>query len=296
LRQAVYRNGEKGYMMQRTPLKEIAILALIVAVSLVLALGIAYLLPGGDGSGDQETGGSALDSISIPLENNLKDLIKEQIDAENRYITHPEVVKAIDTIKERFLPLLDYNPFIIDIRVIESSTVNAVAFPGGFIIIYSGLIKYTDNAEELASIIAHELAHVVHRDSMHLLIRNFTISFLFNLVSGGRSPELANEIIRTLINSSYSREAEQSADSFARELLMAAQINPLHMAHMFEKFEKIAGEDASFFKYFDTHPALDSRRKKALESAAEFAKMYDQEDKLSVDWSEVKKALPSILD
>jgi predicted Zn-dependent protease len=283
-------------MMKKTPLKELALFTLIIAASLALALGIAYLIPGEEDGGDRETGGSALDSISIPLENNLKDLIKEQIDAEERYITHPQVEKAIEKIKARFLPLIDNNPFTIDIWVIESPTVNAMTFPGGFIIVYSGLIKYTDNAEELASIIAHELGHVVHRDSMNLLVKSFTVSFLFNVISGGRSPELANEIIRNLINSSYSREAEQSADSFAMELLTKARINPLHMAHMFEKFEKIAGQNRELLKYFDTHPALDSRRKKALESAAEFANMYDHEDGLNIDWSAVKKALPSILD
>jgi predicted Zn-dependent protease len=271
--------------------KEFIILLFILIGSVLIAFGALLLFPN-----EENKKLSLLDSTSITLEKNIKEIIKIQLDSEERYITHPAVINAITKIEKRLLPLIDDNPFTVEIVVVESSAVNAVAFPGGLIVIFSELINYTDNAEELASIIAHELGHVVHRDSMNLLIRNFTISFLFNLVSGGRSPELANEIIRNLINSSYSREAEESADSFARELLIAAQINPLHMAHMFEKFEKIAGEDESFFKYFDTHPPLESRRKKALESAAEFAKMYDHEDTLSADWSAVKKALPSILD
>jgi len=282
--------------MQRTPLKEILIFIIIIAASILIALGIVYLLPSGENSSGQDTGGSAIDSISISLENNLKDLIKEQIDAENRYITHPDVTKALAEIKHRFLPLIENNSFDVDILVIKSDMVNAMAFPGGLIIIYSGLIKYTDNAEELAAIIAHELGHVVHRDSMNLLVRSFTISFLLNIVSGGRSPELANEIIRSLINSSYSREQEEGADSFAFELLIKAGINPLHMAHMFEKFEKIAGTDEEIFRYFSTHPPLDTRRKKALESAVEFSNRYSEENKFTSDWDAVKKALPSVFD
>ncbi|MBN1798470.1 MAG: M48 family metallopeptidase [Spirochaetales bacterium] len=282
--------------MQRTPLKELTVFAIIVATSILIALGVVYLLPGGNSDSGQDADGSGLDSISISLENNLKELIKAQIDAENRYLTHPRVIGAITEIKDRFLPLIENNPFEVDILVIESPTVNAMAFPGGLVIIYSGLIKYTDSAEELAGIIAHELGHVVHRDSMNLLVRSFTVSFLINVVSGGRSPELANEIIRDLINSSYSREQEQSADSFAFELLTDAGINPLHLAHMFEKFEKITGPDRGLLKYISTHPSLDSRRKKALESALEFSNTHPEENKFNSDWSQVKKALPSVLD
>jgi predicted Zn-dependent protease len=239
---------------------------------------------------------SILDSATIALEKNLKNLIKVQLDAEVKYITNPVVTAAVDQIQDRLLSQVKDTPFQVEILVVDSPTVNAVAFPGGLMVIFSGLIEYTDSAEELASIMDHELGHVVHRDSMHLLERNFTLSFLLNLASGGRSPQVAGAIVRDLINSSYSREQEESADNFALELLARAGINPLHMAHMFEIFEKMSGSQSGLLKYFSTHPPLDSRRKQALESAAEFAETHAEEKKFTIDWAKVKKALPSVLD
>jgi predicted Zn-dependent protease len=282
--------------VNKTPIKEIIILIVILAASILLAVGIVRLISKPGKGGKDESGTRPIDSISIGMENNIRGLIKTQLDAEERYLKNKDVTDAVTKIKDRLLPLIKDNPFKVDILVVDSPTVNAVTFPGGLIVVYSGLIKYTNNAEELASIITHELGHVVHRDSMNLLVRNFTLSFLLNLVGAGKSPQLANEIIRNLINSSYSREQEESADSFALELLTKAGIDPLHMAHMFETFQKLSGSDKGLLKYFSTHPALDSRRKKALESAALFAKNHIKEKKFDIDWSKVKKALPSVLD
>jgi predicted Zn-dependent protease len=282
--------------VSRTLFKEIILLGIIVLGSVLVAVGAAWFISGTSGGEQEQTERSALESVSITMENNLRDLIKTQLDAEEKYVTSPVVTGAVTRIKDRLLPLVKENPFKVEILVVDSPMVNAVTFPGGLMVVFSGLIKYTDSAEELASIIAHELGHVVHRDSMHLLVRNFTLSFLLNFLSGGRTPQLADEIIRNLLNSSYSREQEERADGFAFTLLTKAGINPLHMAHMFEKFEKMSGSQSGLLKYFNTHPPLDSRRKQALESAAEFAETNTEEKKFMIDWSKVKKALPSVMD
>jgi predicted Zn-dependent protease len=283
-------------MRPKTPFNEVIILLIIIAASIMLAVGIFLLLaPGNDKTG-KDTASGVPDSLSVSLEKKLGGLIKSQLDAENRYLTQPVITSALKEIQGRLLPLIKDNPFQVQILVLESPTVNALAFPGGLIIIFSSLIKYTDNAGQLAGIIAHELGHVIHRDAMNLLARNFTVAFLLNIISGGRSPELVNEIINDLVNSNYSREQEQSADSFAFDLLIRAGINPLHLAEMFEKFQKISGSDEGILKYFNTHPPLAERRRKALESSLEFSKLYPEEKKLSVDWIALKRSLPSPLD
>jgi predicted Zn-dependent protease len=271
------------------PSREMIIFFSIIIGCIIILLASSLFFP-------SPSNQSILDSATISLEKNLKNLIKIQLDAEVTYVTNPTVIDAVTRIEDRLLPLIKDSPFQPEILVVDSPTVNAAAFPGGLLVIFSGLIKYTDNAEELASIMAHELGHVVHRDSMHLLERNFTLSFLLNLAAGGRSPQIGGEIVRNLLNSSYSREQEERADGFAFTLLTKAGINPLHMAHMFEKFEKMSGSQSGLLKYFNTHPPLDSRRKQALESAAEFAETNTEEKKFMIDWSKVKKALPSVTD
>jgi predicted Zn-dependent protease len=273
--------------------RQVVNLLIIIAGSILLALAVVFIFPL-LGLGGQDGGRPTIfDAAGISLEKSLKDLIKSQIEAEDKIVTRPAVAGAMEKLSARLLPLIKDNPFQVEILVVESPTVNALAFPGGLVVIFSGLIENTDNAFELAGILAHELGHVAHHDSMNLIVRHFTVAILLNIVSGGRSPQEVNDIINSVVNSGYSREQEQSADDFAFDLLSRAGINPLHMAHMFEKFEKIGGENDGLLKYFTTHPPLAERRQKALERAAEFSKIYKEEKQFDIDWAAVKKALPA---
>jgi len=100
--------------------------------------------------------------------------------------------------------------------VLSSEISNAIALPGGRVYLFSALLDKADNPDEIAGVLAHEFGHVARRDNMRHLIReggsSFLIGLLFGDVTGSGALIFAS---RTLINSSYSREAEHDADSFA---------------------------------------------------------------------------------
>ncbi|GKQ54168.1 M48 family metallopeptidase [Bradyrhizobium sp. Ce-3] len=104
--------------------------------------------------------------------------------------------------------------------VLATSVPNAFALPGGKVFLFDGLLEKAENPDEIAGVLAHELGHLRHRDSMRELIHNggtsFLIGLLFGDVTGSGALIFAS---RSLVTSSYSREAESNADTFAIETM-----------------------------------------------------------------------------
>ena len=98
--------------------------------------------------------------------------------------------------------------------VLSTPVPNAFALPGGKVYLFNGLLAKAENADEIAGVLAHELGHLKHRDNMRGLIHNggtsFLIGLLFGDVTGSGALIFAS---RTLVTNSYSREAEQDADT-----------------------------------------------------------------------------------
>ena len=108
----------------------------------------------------------------------------------------------------------------IQTAVLATPIPNAFALPGGKVYLFSGLLAKADSADEIAGVLAHELGHLRHRDGTRNLIYNggtsFLIGLLFGDVTGSAAVIFAT---RSLVSASYSREAEQNADTFSIDLM-----------------------------------------------------------------------------
>ena len=104
--------------------------------------------------------------------------------------------------------------------VLATAVPNAFALPGGKVFLFDGLLAKAENPDEIAGGLAHELGHLRHRDSMRELIHNggtsFLIGLLFGDITGSGALIFAS---RSLVTSSYSRDAETNADTFAIETM-----------------------------------------------------------------------------
>jgi predicted Zn-dependent protease len=104
--------------------------------------------------------------------------------------------------------------------VVRQPEDNAFALPGGHIYVFKGLIDQTRSADELASVIAHEIGHVVNRDGTRTVLQSAGLSFLFGMLLGdfvgGGAVVLA---AKTLLNNRYSRDVENAADIYSVGLM-----------------------------------------------------------------------------
>jgi predicted Zn-dependent protease len=180
----------------------------------------------------------------------------------------------------------------VRVLIVDSSMVNAVAFPGNLVVLYSGLVKAMNGPEELASVLAHEIGHCVANDARNALIREVGLSVLLGASGAGSAGELASEVIRGAVRIRYGRRAEERADEFAVSLLASSDLDPTAYSGALRALADTAEDAPEWARYVDVHPPLDSRITLAEKRAAGAVRG----DELDVDWEEVLAALPSPLD
>ena len=131
----------------------------------------------------------------------------------------------------------------LDAQVLSHPLPNAFALPGGKVYLMDGLLQKARNPDEIAGVLAHELGHVQHRDGLRRLIQtggtSFLIGLLFGDVFGAGAVIFATQ---TLLNASYSREAEQRADAFTVTVMHKLGRSPRPMGEFLLRVTDSQGE------------------------------------------------------
>lgn len=148
--------------------------------------------------------------------------------------------------------------------------VNAVTLPGGRILIFRELIEKAESPDELAGVLAHEIGHVRHRDTVTGLVRQLGLSVVLGGATGN-----AGGALNSVLAMSYSRDAERAADAYAIEALAGAHVSPLPTARFFEKLGGAAGGEGieRAQSWFASHP-VSADREAAFEKALVKGKAY----------------------
>ncbi|MHA7877229.1 M48 family metallopeptidase [Roseivivax sp.] len=171
----------------------------------------------------------------------------------------PEGRDALDTIRDR-LALGTELPQELSVHVLDHEMVNAFALPGGFVVLFRGLLEEAGSAEEVAAVLAHEVGHVVSRDPTRHALRSAgsigVLGLIFGDFAGGAAVLfLANQ----LIEAQYSQAAETGADAYAHEMLLNAGLSPAALGRMFDTFRDLDGEPPEIMAHFMSHPDLADR-------------------------------------
>jgi predicted Zn-dependent protease len=132
---------------------------------------------------------------------------------------------------------------------------NAFCTPGGYIYVYTGLIKYLDNASSLAGVMGHEMAHADRRHSTKQMTETYGISTLLSFI-GGNAQQVA-QISAQLITLKFSRNDEKEADTYSVKYLCPTQYDAAGAANFFKKIDAAGGQDVP--EFLSTHPNPDNR-------------------------------------
>ena len=143
--------------------------------------------------------------------------------------------------------------------VLSSGIPNALALPGGKVLLFSALLAAANDPDEIAAVIAHEFGHVAHRDNIKVLIHNGGTSFLIGLLFGDLSGSGALVFAsQTLITSSYSRDAERDADTFSIEVMQKLGRSPKGLGELL--FRITGNQGGSGLDIISSHPLTEERR------------------------------------
>lgn len=120
----------------------------------------------------------------------------------------------------------------------DDDTVNAFAMPGGYIYIYTGLLKKAENEAEIAAVVGHEIAHVTQRHIAKRLTAAYGLSALTS-VALGKNPGLLKELVAGVVTNGYmlkhSRDAERESDAYGMAYTVQAGYSPKGYVTFFQK-------------------------------------------------------------
>jgi hypothetical protein len=178
-------------------------------------------------------------------------------------------------------------PVPVRASVVRREEANAIALPGGRVYVFQGLIDKAKTPDELAGVIAHEMGHVAHRDGVRAVIQAAGLSFLFGMLigdfSGGGAAVVA---MRTVLQSSYSRETEAAADAWGAALIVKLERDPRALADILMRIADTPGPTA---KILLSHPEA-RERAAAIEAIARAAKIAPTAGLLTnTEWAALKQ-------
>jgi len=176
-----------------------------------------------------------------------------------RRCTDAAALKVLTGLTKRLsVGLHDLPP--IHVSVLKSDLSNALTAPGGYIVILNGLIEAAESPDELAGVLAHELAHAALRHPEESLVRQSGIGILASAFSqSGAFSELAVNLAGMLMITAYSRDDETAADVMALGMLQRANISADGFGGFFARLDAAMGPLESAFKYVSTHPPSATR-------------------------------------
>ncbi len=177
--------------------------------------------------------------------------------------------------------------------IVDSKDFNAFAVPGNIIGINSGVFHYAESEDELASVIAHELAHLSQRHYARSLNQQKTqgilsmaalLGSLLIMAAGdaesGMAALTATQAAAIDNQLKYSRTQEEEADRIGMQTLANADMNPESIANMFQHMLVTTRyrTDIKEFDFLLTHPLADSRVSDALNQARQYPKRIDRDN------------------
>jgi Zn-dependent protease with chaperone function len=182
------------------------------------------------------------------------------VPSERRCAEGPRLA-AIRGVLERLTAALPGLPYRTQLIIADDRTDNAFAAPGGFIVVYRGMLTRTGSPEEMAGVLAHELQHVAQRHATRDLIQRASTGLLLSALLGGATGPLAYgaEAARLLGDLSYSRSAEEEADREGLRLLAAARIDPAGLITVLERMLADEARARGAPSYLSTHPSTPDR-------------------------------------
>jgi predicted Zn-dependent protease len=184
--------------------------------------------------------------------------IKDYVSGIGNYIinTSPKITKK--------------NVYPYTFQVINDTIVNAFCTPGGFVYVYTGLMKFVDNEATLAGVVAHEIAHAERRHVTQRLTAYYGVSMLLSFILGGNPSflsELAANLFVGLAFLKNSRDDEAEADYYSIQYLRSTKYYPGGITFFFDKIreeQKRKGQTpGDLDRLLSTHPLPEDRIKDA---------------------------------
>lgn len=210
-------------------------------------------------------------AINIEQERRLGYSFYRQLLARGMIETNPVLNNYLNELGARLLINIDHRLRNYQFFIVKDFGINAFAVPGGFIGVNVGLILRAQNQNQLASVMAHEIAHVRLMHSMRAMERasgdnTSLLAMLGGLLLSGVNSQLGAAVMygglagsqQAVIN--YTRDNEYEADRLGINLLQGGNFDPQGMVDFFRIMDRVSGNsEFASIEYLRTHPVNANR-------------------------------------
>jgi predicted Zn-dependent protease len=202
--------------------------------------------------------GVAADRVPVELEEHLGKVVLESIAKKVSLCSSAGQTAALTEIVGVLAAAAPGQPYDFEVTVVDDPTLNAFAAPGGYIVVYRGLLEASESPEEIAGVLAHEMQHVIQRHVTRSLFRELALWVMLSTVTGDANTLLI-QVGRVAGGLSYRRQDEEAADREGMRLLQRARIDPAGMVNIYQKLDEVEATLSGGLEYLSTHPAMDDR-------------------------------------
>jgi predicted Zn-dependent protease len=223
-----------------------------------LALGVAAAVPA-----------SAINLFSEKQEVELGRRSAAQAERQLPMLRDDQVESYVNAIVRNLASATPGPRFPYQARVVNASDINAFALPGGYMYVNRGLIEAVRSEDELAGVLAHEMAHVAERHGTEQLTKAYGVQAgagLLAQILAGRDGRLGvpEQVVGSLglnaLMMKFSRDAENEADRVGAQTMARAGYDPLAMASFFDLLQQQRGRNPNAVaQFFSSHPSPANR-------------------------------------
>lgn len=253
-----------------------SVVGLVVALGLLLWLGSDVIVEW------------AVARIPIEWEQKLGEAVYQDFLSKETVLKEGPAVGAVEEMTQRMTAKIPDNPYHFKVSVVQSPVVNAFALPGGYVVVFTGLIKKAESGEEVAGVLSHELNHVLQRHGMERMVKMLGLAAVVSIVMGDQQGliGLARQLGLELATLKFGRAQETEADVTGIKLLSDARIAPDGMIRF---FERLSDNDKGRVELFSTHPMSAARAERLKAELAALPKRSPEP--FSFEWKSIQESL-----
>ncbi len=273
--------------------------ALRAALASCLAGALACM--GGPGQG---IGNPLKPNVTSAAERRMGDSADTQLRAVLPLIDDPIVLGFLNDFGQSLVRRVEPQPFVYRFRIVQDPSLNAFALPGGYIYFHSGTILAANDVDELAGVMAHEIAHSKRSHIARLAEKSAIPSLLASLLgigaaiaTGDPAAAIVAQGVTESMRLAYTREFEAEADSVGTVFMVRAGYDPKGMADFFDRLLALKEARPGFQipPYLLSHPRTEQRLEGAIARARATTITGKQDPALAAVFPEVQARLAILL-
>lgn len=201
-----------------------------------------------------------------------------EIERQAKIVDDPIIAEYVNRVGQNLVRNSDVK-VPVSIKVLETDEPNAMALPGGFFFVNTGLLKLAQNESEVAGVMGHELAHIAARHATRQMTRAGIVNLAtipMMILGGGWAMYgiyQASNLLIPMTFLKFSREFESEADRLGLQYMYKAGYDPNGFVDMFERLESMEKrKPGTISKMFTSHPPTGDRIVKVQEITAKYLK------------------------